>query len=664
MSTKTTIKRIALVAAVAAAFGGLSTVAANAATAINGTPVWSVTSAYTGVTAGGVTSSAGTQVVGGIATVTLSETTTAATAGVVASVTSSGVGSISSVTQASSPVLTPVLTGAGAVTQVATYPTSGFSVWGGSAGATNEALTLSLTSATAGTQTLSVTPIGANGVPGTAVTATITWVAAAAGASAQYSQVGTSTGTTSAITTAANFNNAPTAAAPLVAATSLSLANTVGGTSRAYIEVAPFDSNGNALSAEKLTYTISGPGSLGIAAYATSVASTLENITSAGRALTGTAGQYYAAVFADGSAGTATVTVADGTTTLATVAVVFTGSATKVTAVQNLKVLAAGGVVDSTDANATAGDLYNGTYSAGYSSTVLTDGVAAITATTSTHIATPVITVHTTDSLGNPVTLASAANTVIKVVSSNPLVLTAGACTLVTHYATGDTNEINCAVSGTNGALSGQTATATVELYDATTAAWDIVAAPLTFTIGGAITKEVLTTDAASYAPGQPVKLTVTATDKSGNAAYDQDQTLVGTIVSSAYMPSLKSPAYIIGGVNTGTVGYAPASDGSFTISGTDASSLANAVSVTASVTSGAATQASAATDAANEATDAANAATDAANAAADAADAATSAAQDAGAKADAALAAVTALSAKITVLAAQIAKIVKKLKA
>jgi trimeric autotransporter adhesin len=112
---------------------------------------------------------------------------------------------------------------------------------------------------------------------------------------------------------------------------------------------------------------------------------------------------------------------------------------------------------------------------------------------------------------------------------------------------------------------------------------------------------------------------------------------------------------------------FAPASSGEFSIYAdyTDAASASQRVTATATVADA---SIDAATDAANEATDAANAATDAALAAADAADAATAAAQDAS-DAVAALSAsvsklISSLRAQITSLTNLVIKIQKKVRA
>jgi len=116
--------------------------------------------------------------------------------------------------------------------------------------------------------------------------------------------------------------------------------------------------------------------------------------------------------------------------------------------------------------------------------------------------------------------------------------------------------------------------------------------------------------------------------------------------------------------VNTYRV-YAPATAGDFKVTATGTDAAATLLSASATVSDPAV---DAATDAANEATDAANAATDAALAAADAADAATAAAQDAS-DAVAALSAevskmISSLKAQITSLTNLVIKIQKKVKA
>ncbi len=212
---------------------------------------------------------------------------------------------------------------------------------------------------------------------------------------------------------------------------------------------------------------------------------------------------------------------------------------------------------------------------------------------------------------------------------------------------------------------------------------------PITLVVPVVITKTtaakvVLAFGAASYAAGDKITVTLTATDSNGSPVADGSYALLGSsgiaanvaLVAST-LPTTATVA-IVGGTASYTA-YAPDSTATLNLAAVEgattdnviAGNTAAAITATAQLTSPSADASNAATDAANEATDAANAATDAANAAADSADAATQAAQDAGDKADAALAAVTALSqqvttvlAKVAALAATLAKITKAIAA
>jgi len=192
--------------------------------------------------------------------------------------------------------------------------------------------------------------------------------------------------------------------------------------------------------------------------------------------------------------------------------------------------------------------------------------------------------------------------------------------------------------------------------------------------------------DKATYAPGEKAQVWVTALDSAGNAVPEQtitDLFAAGGISSStafsAGSDTLTATFADIAGATSASAGtvagykvytvYMPMSSGDVKISATGGTGLATAgrvaVSATATVVN---SSVDAATDAANEATDAANAATDAALAAADAADAATAAAQDAS-DAVAALSAsvsklISSLRAQITSLTNLVIKIQKKVKA
>lgn len=191
----------------------------------------------------------------------------------------------------------------------------------------------------------------------------------------------------------------------------------------------------------------------------------------------------------------------------------FVGNPASVKAVANLKVLKAGGV-----AGTAIGQVYNGTATATDATTISgSTGRSPITA-------------FLADANGN---VADNNTYVVKAISSNTSVITTAICTSASTGADFVVGEYNCAVLGAAGAVSGTSATITFTLYkDSTLATVVATATPVTLTIGGAVVKTVLSTDAASYSALAPVVVTTTSTDSAGNAAYDQDVTTVGTIVS------------------------------------------------------------------------------------------------------------------------------------
>ena len=183
-----------------------------------------------------------------------------------------------------------------------------------------------------------------------------------------------------------------------------------------------------------------------------------------------------------------------------------------------------------------------------------------------------------------------------------------------------------------------------------------------------------LSFDKADYAPGEKMTITVKAVDSNGAGVADGSRNLFSSagITSNSLLAgaswTASAAVTLVAGVKTYTV-YAPLSAGTVSVMATQGTAVdAVAAGGTAAVVSATATVANEALDAASEAIDAANAATDAANAAAEAADAATAAAQDA-ADAVAALslsveAMITALKKQITALTTLVIKIQKKVKA
>ena len=631
MSTKTSIKRIAAVAAVALTLGGFSAVSAHAtAPTLSGTVV----------VAG--TSTKATAVVGSY----VAESITAGTSDSYYTITSSGVGT----------VLYPAATSAGLNSSTLTTQSASTSIWSDGQGViggvshatpvawTNTVLNFSVNSAVAGTQVITVT-----GSSSAAQTLTITWGAAqtySAGLStAILNNVAHGVSATSDDTISIDKGTAPSTynAAGTIAV------SLVGSDSLSY--------NNGSVSA-----VVSGPALINVDNTA-AVQTANTGAFGYGNTVTAPAGAAYVHIESAGIAGVATITVSvtDAnavTTVLATKTVTFTGALSAIKAVGNLSVLKAGGLP--------------------YASNVTAGGALTVANTIP-------VSAFITDASGNKV--ASANNSyVIKAVSSDSTILTGGTCVpaiasvaLASGFTTASTaittGEYNCPVSGTALAASGAKATITVTAYKADGTTVVASAAPVTFAIGGEVAKVALSTDATSYVVGAPVSLIATATDSAGNAAYDQDYTLFSTgatsstVLGSAALPAADTAYTLVGGIHTFTGSFAPVFGTSVTIKAVDNLTALNALSTSFDVTSPANDASQAAIDAAQEATDAANAAYDAANNAMDSADAATAAAQDASDNASAALAAVTSLSAtvaklvsSVTAIATALAAIKKKL--
>ena len=106
------------------------------------------------------------------------------------------------------------------------------------------------------------------------------------------------------------------------------------------------------------------------------------------------------------------------------------------------------------------------------------------------------------------------------------------------------------------------------------------------FSIGGVVAKEVISTDAASYAPGAVMTVTITATDSKGNPAYDGAASPALTF-SKAVGGSYAASVYAAGKrANSANTLFAPSVAGPFLITGTGTDVAATAITAKATVSS------------------------------------------------------------------------------
>jgi trimeric autotransporter adhesin len=408
----------------------------------------------------------------------------------------------------------------------------------------------------------------------------------------------------------------------------VSVVSTAAATDHAALRVTTFTAAGDP-APESVTVTVTGAG-------------VICQSSICGKSITviGTAGSTDFTVRADGTAGTSSIVVATTSRTFPAKTVNFFAKAAKTFTAPSV----ARPVIDTTATN-------------------------------------DVVRVTAVDAAGNPWTGAA-----YIYATSAASALVAGSETPVACTFDAADNRHECPVTGkTSG-------TATFKIIDASTVALatatsDAASVRVSVATAGSVK---LAFDKSSYVPGERAVITAQVLDTAGLAmpattlanlfatgAISSNMGL--TAVSSNVLTSVSgtvaganSSSDVNNPANAGHVTYVvtmPQTTGTVTLTAKGGTSLALAgqVTVTASaeVTN---PSADAATDAANEATDAANAATDAALAAADAADAATAAAQDAS-DAVAALSAsvsklISSLRAQITSLTNLVIKIQKKVRA
>jgi len=604
MSTKTLRKRIALVAVAALGFGGISAVSAsagnNAAILFSSINLTKYTTTPTTGTA--VKINMGEKTVAGV---TPGATDTTNFSAYLSSFPTGG-STLATVTYATcadgatAPTKPTGLGGAFAGTGTPTLSLTGTA--GGATATTGVAVTSSSTACTAvwsftpsvaGTYVLTVfADSNADGVfQNTEVSQTISiTVVAAAGWSQGLSTMYLGTGTTI---------PASASGAEVYGATAVKTIQTRVGT----VLVSLKNSSNAAYAGQTVTATMSGSGFVACdtAAAATDL-DTQAHYTAAvpAYAATRTAtvtsaaevnGYVICSIYADGTAGTGTVTisvtdqVSGATATLGQKSVTFTGN---VTALKLVK------------AYYTIGRA--GGYDTGKYATMGTRNAAA---------KIPAFTIKAVDAKGNLVP-----SLVLTGTTTDTAVAAGATCTeddgSDVDYSTGGPGYFNCYFTTATSSASGNKATVGMKILDpadATNTTYITLAYPIT--IGGSVAKEVLSTDKASYAPGEAMTIKITATDSKGNPVYDGAASATPVTASKAVGGVALANALLgvyVGGVDDSdnSLGvkqvFAPAALGDFSLNATGTDASYTALTATAKVADAAAATAAASAQAATDA--------------------------------------------------------------
>jgi hypothetical protein len=634
MSTKTTIKRVALVAAVALTLGGFSAVSASAAvtaTVGDASAPFYVSAADSGVqTSGaannGVANATAGAVAGTFNYVSLTAGTGNNSGAVLAlNVSGTGFGTISVPTQAAGAVDTFTVSG----TQVT-------DVTGLSAGTVVKILT-----PTVGSFTVSVSKNVTNPATGAVTTTalqTITFNVTAASVVGTYSATNSFGALVDTTTVSPNLfalTETATLTASTASDTTAQAKGTVGSpAAKAIVAVRLLDTQASpaALAGKTITATITGAGLLqgtGALTDTASVTTFGQTASVIASSTTDDKGWAFFQVLNSGNAGVGNISVSY-TDALGVTSVVTTESITFYGDLATLKVVQANSVIGAGKPSPAKTVIIQG-YDAAGNVVALTAGSVSATSSSSTDVA----------SYSNGTGLTQDATTPSYV---------DGIVTGLSTLASGD--KFTITYSYTNGA-------GTV-----------ISSAPVSFTGGGTVASSVaLSFDAASYAPGDIVTATLTALDSKGNPLADGVYTIFDTTTSTTVFgtsaqlttaPFGTAYTSLTSGKATATF-YAPYTSGSFAMKATtSATSAALATAIQATSVAGSLSINGSADSAL--AVDAANAATDAANAAAEEASNATEAASEALAAVNALATTVASLIAGIKAQLTALTALVKKL--
>jgi hypothetical protein len=596
MSTKTTFKRVALVAVAALGLGVLSVAPSQAAHRGDSLTLTPVTSAITaGETATAKVNSSFTGVAAGdsitVSAIQFSPNAASGTLGFTVVDTYTSTVSVASAAAAGSATVYTGVTGNNVVA--------------------NSNYTLNFVSpTTAGTYVIQVyaTQTGGGGTISSSILNWTVTVAAAAKASKAITHLvkGTETATASATATDSTIGASKTASNAIVGRLDVVLQNAASATL-----------------AESYTATITGAGTLG---QGTNIGSANPTGTVVGRSITMLHGNAVH-IFADGTGGVGTITITNAAgAVLATKTVSFYGDPAAIVLSQRRE-LAPNSIAASDVVRAQVFDA------SGYP---VNGAVVYATSSDTTIISTSYASFTTGDVTSAGVTtsgLARIALTGVKLGSASITVGLASSATDVTTtgYAI-KSSPLSVKVAGGLNQLAGVNVIMDKQSYTPGSYAW-VTITPLDAS-GVKLAPETYTVfSSAGLVASQPVESVTAGT----LGTQIQGATIVTATSSNASSTTVADPVPTLDGTFVRKIKL-PMTEGDFTLSWTTAAAtsfigLPTAGGVAGSITVQLANPGSqAAVDAAAEATDAANAATDAALAAADAADAATAAAEDASA--------------------------------
>lgn len=498
----------------------------------------------------------------------------------------------------------------------------------------SETMTVSVYSATAGTQVVTLT-----GSTSTIITLTITWGAPPALSAANSFVVANNAADIASTTIGTTANTlkvtAASADSSIIAVGTTAGVLAGGATIGLYNNATPPVS----IATDTIYASVSGPGLVTISkavysgAPAVTGTVTTSGTSTLGKAVTTTTAAAYGIlnIYSDGTVGTSTVTISDATAgvVLGTVSIVFYATViSKLVAVTNTNIpltIPTGFVPTATES---------------IRSNAVVAGQAAVTVVAS-------------DATGNAIPSAVG----ITVTSGTPAVATVGA---LTYDAANASSFVNVT----------PVSEGTTVLTFADAATGKVVATTTVMVVSPVVAKVVASTDAATYAQGTKVLYSLNATDAAGNPVADGTYTGLFTSVPTSNIGlqgALPSTGAVVfkGGVSTSTL-YAPVAGSNVVIAGGTLSALPFVATAAAGTTTNSALfSVNAGTVVTGPGTiqaaiDAAVAATTAATAAGVQATAAVTAANAAGVQAAAAVAGVAVVNTRLTALLSKVAALIK----